>query len=98
MSRHLLVIFLALTARAFGPAALAQSDPLPSWNDGAAKARIIAFVQAVTAAGSKDFVAPEQVIGSSVTTPNASSPTTGSRTSAGSTARWTKPALAAGRW
>ena len=58
MSRHLLAIFLALTAGVFGPAALAQSDPLPSWNDGAAKARIIAFVRAVTAVGSRDFVPP----------------------------------------
>jgi hypothetical protein len=33
-------------------------DPLPSWNAGAAKARIVAFVQAVTEPGGKDFVAP----------------------------------------
>jgi phosphoserine phosphatase len=33
-------------------------DPLPSWNDGAAKARIVGFVQAVTEQGGKDFVAP----------------------------------------
>jgi phosphoserine phosphatase len=39
--------------------ALAQPvDPLPSWNAGTAKARIVAFVQAVTEPGSKDFVAP----------------------------------------
>jgi phosphoserine phosphatase len=38
--------------------ALAQSvDALPSWNDGAAKARIVAFVNAVTEPGGKDFVA-----------------------------------------
>jgi len=58
MPRHLLSMVLVLAAWAFGPAALAQSDPLPSWNDGAAKARIIAFVQAVTAVGSRDFVPP----------------------------------------
>jgi phosphoglycolate phosphatase-like HAD superfamily hydrolase len=34
------------------------SDALPSWNDGTAKARIIAFVQAVTQSDSKDYVAP----------------------------------------
>jgi len=46
---------LALAAAtAFGQG----SDPLPSWNDGAAKARIVAFVQAVTQPGGKDFVAP----------------------------------------
>ena len=37
--------------------AIAQpADPLPSWNDGAAKARIVAFVGAVTDEGDKDFV------------------------------------------
>ena len=40
-------------------AAFAQPvDPLPSWNAGAGKARIVAFVQAVTEPGGKDFVAP----------------------------------------
>jgi phosphoserine phosphatase len=39
--------------------ALAQPvDPLPSWNAGTAKARIVAFVQAVNEPGGKDFVAP----------------------------------------
>ena len=39
--------------------ALAQPvDPLPSWNAGTAKARIVAFVQAVSEPGGKDFVAP----------------------------------------
>jgi phosphoserine phosphatase len=39
-------------------ASLAQAgDPLPSWNEGAAKARIVGFVQAVTQAGGKDYVA-----------------------------------------
>jgi phosphoserine phosphatase len=33
-------------------------DALPSWNAGAGKARIVAFVQAVTEPGGKDFVAP----------------------------------------
>ena len=40
-------------------AAVAQAaDALPSWNDGAAKARIVAFVAAVTEAGGKEFVPP----------------------------------------
>jgi phosphoserine phosphatase len=34
------------------------ADPLPSWNAGISKARIVAFVQAVTEPGGKDFVAP----------------------------------------
>ncbi len=32
------------------------ADPLPSWNDDAAKQGIVAFVKAVTDKGSKDFV------------------------------------------
>src|SRR3569833_2131811 len=41
-------------------AASAQTDPLPSWNDGAAKRAIVAFVQRTTSPGSPDFVAPEE--------------------------------------
>ncbi len=42
---------------------LAQAaDALASWNDGAAKARIVAFVQAVTEPGGKDFVPPAERI------------------------------------
>lgn len=37
-------------------------DPLPSWNEGAAKRSIIVFVNRVTQPGSPDFVAPEQRI------------------------------------
>jgi phosphoserine phosphatase len=38
------------------------TDALPSWNDGATKARIVAFVQAVTEPGGKDFVpVPERI-------------------------------------
>jgi len=47
---------------AWALAAVAQAqpvDPLPSWNDGATKARILAFVQAVTDKNSKDYVPPE---------------------------------------
>jgi len=37
-------------------------DPLPAWNDGAAKARVVAFVKEVTEPGSKSFVpAPERI-------------------------------------
>jgi phosphoglycolate phosphatase-like HAD superfamily hydrolase len=39
-----------------GPRALAQADPLPSWNDGAAKKAIVSFVKATTDASSPDFV------------------------------------------
>jgi len=40
----------------------AQSDPLPSWNDGPAKQSIVAFVQKVTDRASPGFVSPEQRI------------------------------------
>ena len=40
----------------------AQSDPLPSWNDGATKARIVGFVEAVTSKGGKDYVPPAERI------------------------------------
>jgi phosphoserine phosphatase len=40
----------------------AQTDTLASWNDGPAKARIRAFVQAVTDRSSKDYVEPAQRI------------------------------------
>jgi phosphoglycolate phosphatase-like HAD superfamily hydrolase len=38
--------------------AAAADDPLPSWNDGAAKQAILDFVAAATTEGGKDFVAP----------------------------------------
>ena len=37
-------------------AAQAQTDPLPSWNDGAAKRAIVAFVTETTTAGRPGFV------------------------------------------
>jgi phosphoserine phosphatase len=42
---------LVLAAHAF-----AQADPLPAWNDGAAKKAIVEFVQATTTQGSPKFV------------------------------------------
>jgi hypothetical protein len=33
-------------------------DPLPSWNDGAAKSAILDFVKDVTKKGGSDYVAP----------------------------------------
>src|SRR5262249_34679321 len=37
-------------------AVLAQSDPLPSWNDGPSRKSIVEFVTRVTTQGSPDFV------------------------------------------
>jgi len=46
----------------FFASALAQSDPLPSWNDTAPKKAIVAFVGKVTKEGSPEFVpAPERI-------------------------------------
>jgi phosphoglycolate phosphatase-like HAD superfamily hydrolase len=45
-----------------GISAWAQSDPLPSWNDGAVKKAIIGFVAQVTTQGSPGFVPVEQRI------------------------------------
>jgi phosphoserine phosphatase len=46
---------LLLAAQAF-----AQVDPLPSWNDGAAKQAILAFVRDTTTQGSPKFVPPAE--------------------------------------
>ncbi len=40
----------------------AETDPLASWNDGAAKEAIVAFVQKTTTQGSADFVPPAERI------------------------------------
>ena len=41
---------------------LAQTDPLPSWNDGAARKAIVEFVQTTTTQGSPRFVPPAERI------------------------------------
>jgi phosphoglycolate phosphatase-like HAD superfamily hydrolase len=60
--RQVLVAALAVGALCFCGAALAQSDPLPSWNDGAVKKSIADFVARVTTPGGADFVPAEQRI------------------------------------
>lgn len=47
---------------AFVGVAFAQTDPLPSWNDGAVKTSITDFVARVTAQGGPDFVPVDQRI------------------------------------
>ncbi len=46
----------------YGASAVAQTDPLPSWNDGPAKESIIAFVAEVTKQGGPNYVPPEDRI------------------------------------
>ena len=65
ISRRMMMKLSALSVFAVTatPAALTQvADPLPSWNDTAPKAAIVAFVDKVTREGTPDFVAePERV-------------------------------------
>jgi phosphoserine phosphatase len=66
LSRRLLLSTMALAPALTGllrtNAALAQADPLPSWNDGATKSSISQFVARVTTQGGPDFVPPDQRI------------------------------------
>lgn len=50
------VLLAAVVCCACAANAGAQTDPLPSWNDGPAKRAIVAFVNRVTKAGGPDFV------------------------------------------
>jgi phosphoserine phosphatase len=53
---------LAATAPPLSLRVVAADDPLPSWNEGAAKRAILDFVAAVTTKGSPDFVPePERI-------------------------------------
>jgi phosphoglycolate phosphatase-like HAD superfamily hydrolase len=66
ISRRSLIASLAALAVTFGlllpTAASAQSDPLPSWNDGPAKQAIVNFVKATTDQSNPHFVPPEERI------------------------------------
>jgi len=53
-------ILLLVAVLAGAPWALAQTDPLPSWNDGPAKKAIVDFVQATTMQGGPQFVPPAE--------------------------------------
>ncbi|MGY3691068.1 phosphoglycolate phosphatase-like HAD superfamily hydrolase [Bradyrhizobium sp. USDA 3240] len=61
--RSALAALVAVVVCGFdGRLALAQHDPLPSWNDGAAKQAITSFVARVTTQGGADFVPPAERI------------------------------------
>ncbi len=66
VSRRILLSTMALLPALIGPlrpvSVLAQTDALPSWNDGSAKASITDFVKRVSTQGDPDFVSPEQRI------------------------------------
>jgi phosphoglycolate phosphatase-like HAD superfamily hydrolase len=52
-------VFAVAVSLASGTQAITQSDPLPSWNDGAAKKAIVEFVRTTTDEMSPKFVPPE---------------------------------------
>jgi hypothetical protein len=56
------VVVVLFTLLLVGVRANAQTDPLPSWNDGPAKQAIVAFVNATTDKASPKFVPPEDRI------------------------------------
>jgi phosphoglycolate phosphatase-like HAD superfamily hydrolase len=58
----LVAVLAAATGLASGPQARAQTDPLPSWNDGSAKQAIVTFVKKTTEQGSPQFVPPAERI------------------------------------
>jgi len=55
------LVVVAALLLAIAPA-YAQTDPLPSWNDGPAKQAIVAFVKTTTDQGSPQFVPPAERI------------------------------------
>ena len=56
------LVFLALLVLVSAGASAAAADVLPSWNDAAARARIVAFVQTVTDPRGQGYVAPAERI------------------------------------
>jgi phosphoglycolate phosphatase-like HAD superfamily hydrolase len=61
-SSRLACTFALGAALTLGLPVQAQTDPLPSWNDGAAKKAIVEFVQTTTTQGSPKFVPPAERI------------------------------------
>ena len=60
--RGALLALFALVLMLISPVGARAEDPLPSWNEGAAKSAILSFVTRVTTEGSPDFVpAPERI-------------------------------------
>jgi len=57
-----LILFTVLAVFIVAMSALAQTDPLASWNDGPAKQAIVDFVRATTDQSSPKFVPPEERI------------------------------------
>src|SRR5262245_10242965 len=64
MRRSLLraAVLLFVGMSDFSVASAQTNDPLPSWNNGAAKQKITEFVRRVTTPGTSDFVPPAERI------------------------------------
>src|SRR6202521_4599937 len=62
--RHFSTVLLAAAAGSVGvlAPALAETDPLPSWNDSPAKSAILQFIRTTTDPSSPQFVPPEERI------------------------------------
>lgn len=61
--RNILIVLTALFAMVLsGCSSIASKDPLPSWNEGASKSNIIAFVNTVSDKSSSDYVQPSERI------------------------------------
>ncbi|CAN7207480.1 HAD family hydrolase [Bosea sp. LjRoot237] len=58
--RTFAAVLIAVALSAWNAAAIAQTDPLPSWNDGKSKQAILDFVAKVTREGGPDFVKPAE--------------------------------------
>lgn len=56
------LLFFVLAIATIAPVSAAESDPLPSWNEGEVKGEIIAFVDRITTQDNPDFVPVEQRI------------------------------------
>jgi len=56
--RSFVMVTAAIAVTGASGGVSAQTDPLPSWNDGASKSKILEFVTAVTAEGGPNYVAP----------------------------------------
>ena len=54
--------FVLLVVALAGQTLTNAQDPLPSWNDGAAKQAIVDFVRTTTESGGVKFVPPESVL------------------------------------
>lgn len=62
LSRRQNLCFVLTLSVISAPSALAQSDPLPSWNAGPAKQAFVQFIEATTVASSPQFVPPAERI------------------------------------